>query len=106
MRTWSVNGTAFALCTRSSSLSIKTSTSMDFRSLQRVQDDSALSPEAPAAPGLGLRLRLGLRWLRSLDHDRRVGAGDPAAPTRPQLLEQLLRLAGGKLDLVALRETR
>src|SRR4051812_20704154 len=28
MRTWSVRGTAFALCTRSSSLSIKTRTSM------------------------------------------------------------------------------
>src|SRR5260221_1347123 len=28
MRTWSVRGTAFALCTRSSSLSIRTSTSM------------------------------------------------------------------------------
>src|SRR5438046_10532024 len=29
MRTWSVRGTAFALCTRSSSLSISTSTSME-----------------------------------------------------------------------------
>src|SRR6266508_2585229 len=28
MRTWSVSGTAFALCTRSSSLSIRTRTSM------------------------------------------------------------------------------
>src|SRR6266849_2253339 len=30
MRTWSVRGTAFALCTRSSSLSIRTRTSMGF----------------------------------------------------------------------------
>src|SRR4051812_6784912 len=30
MRTWSVRGTAFALCTRSSSLSIRTRTSMAF----------------------------------------------------------------------------
>src|SRR6266536_2933716 len=35
MRTWSVSGTAFALCTRSSSLSMRTSTSMNPRSLQR-----------------------------------------------------------------------
>src|SRR5919198_3080757 len=32
MRTWSVSGTAFALCTRSSSLSIRTSTSMGSQS--------------------------------------------------------------------------
>src|SRR6185437_17492 len=32
MRTWSVRGTAFALCTRSSSLSIRTSTSMGWKS--------------------------------------------------------------------------
>src|SRR6185312_2439267 len=32
MRTWSVSGTAFALCTRSSSLSINTSTSMAIQS--------------------------------------------------------------------------
>src|SRR4051794_32283732 len=32
MRTWSVRGTAFALCTRSSSLSIRTRTSMAWKS--------------------------------------------------------------------------
>src|SRR5437764_9685171 len=40
MRTWSVSGTAFALCTRSSSLSIRTRTSMAF-SLLLVRQRSA-----------------------------------------------------------------
>src|SRR5437763_4013764 len=42
MRTWSVSGTAFALCTRSSSLSIRTRTSMIF-SLLLVGQGSATS---------------------------------------------------------------
>src|SRR4051812_14621517 len=43
MRTWSVSGTAFALCTRSSSLSIRTRTSMG-SSLLLVGQWSAASP--------------------------------------------------------------
>src|SRR2546426_5625207 len=98
MRTWSVSGTAFALCTRSSSLSIKTSTSMDFRSLQRDPDDLAVPPEPPA-PRLRFGLRLGsLRRLRP----RRIRAGDPAAATRLQLFEELLRLGGRKRDFVCI----
>src|SRR3954451_21470100 len=37
MRTWSVSGTALALCTRSSSLSIRTSTSMGSSLLLRAE---------------------------------------------------------------------
>src|SRR6059058_670045 len=98
MRTWSVSGTAFALWTRSSSLSIKTSTSIGFRSLQRGPDCLAISPESPAARlRLGLGLRLGLpRRLGT----RSVGPGDPAAAARLQLVQELLRLALGQHDLV------
>src|SRR4249919_2200462 len=103
MRTWSVSGTAFALCTRSSSLSIKTSTSMDLRSLQR----SAFLPEpAPLALRLGLRLGLGLRFrfrLR-LRSGRvlgwRVRAEDPAAAAGTQLVQHLLCLVARQDDLV------
>src|ERR1051325_8864609 len=96
MRTWSVSGTAFALWTRSSSLSIRTSTSMDFRSLQRGPDCLAFPPEAPAA---WLRLGLGLGLPRRLGPGR-VRSGDPAAAARLQLIEELLRLAPGKHHLV------
>src|SRR5215212_8973267 len=86
MRTWSVSGTAFALCTRSSSLSMRTSTSMNPRSLQRkayfdtYRGRPILIPALPervsvafaeesaeeAALLLRLRLRLGARVLRWL----------------------------------------
>src|SRR4029450_3414174 len=48
MRTWSVRGTAFALCTRSSSLSMRTRTSMA-RSLLRGADGSP-------GPAVGVQL--------------------------------------------------
>src|SRR3954447_13395118 len=41
MRTWSVSGTALALCTRSSSLSIRTSTSMGSSLLLRAERGAA-----------------------------------------------------------------
>src|SRR5512132_1258106 len=102
MRTWSVSGTAFALCTRASSLSIRTSTSMVLRVYRR------LSAEQPAKPSLPLGLRVGLglqgRGARGLVLARLVAAEHPAAPARAQLLEQLGGVAGDELDLVRLRQ--
>src|SRR4051794_18781873 len=53
MRTWSVRGTAFALCTRSSSLSIRTSTSMSLSLLLRAERGAAapVREELPEAHG-------------------------------------------------------
>src|SRR2546421_3648757 len=99
MRTWSVSGTAFALCTRSSSLSIRTSTSIDLLSLQRKPVVSAALPEPAALRRLRFRLGLRLGWRRLLA--RLAGAGDPAAPARPQLVEQLPGLPLGKDHVVA-----
>src|SRR5919204_6583672 len=101
MRTWSVSGTAFALWTRSSSLSIKTSTSMGFRSLQRAP---VRRPEGPESAPFGLRLwlRLGLGAVKGLP--RLGGPENPTPPARPELLEELLRLGTGKHDLVLVRE--
>src|SRR4249919_2640136 len=56
MRTWSVSGTAFALCTRSSSLSMSTRTSMGC-SLPGSQPGEAWLP--PRAATLLLRARGG-----------------------------------------------
>src|SRR3954469_6474717 len=44
MRTWSVSGTAFALCTRSSSLSMSTRTSIAANSSFAVRRDGPLAP--------------------------------------------------------------
>src|ERR671919_1422332 len=58
MRTWSVRGTAFALCTRSSSLSMRTRTSMWRLSLLLRTDGRAgpaLREELPESPRHGLR---------------------------------------------------
>src|SRR4051812_4276727 len=53
MRTWSVSGTAFALCTRSSSLSIRTNTSMCLSLLLRAERGAAAAVriELPKAHG-------------------------------------------------------
>src|SRR5438105_13458488 len=103
MRAWSVSGTAFGLCTRSSSLSIRTSTSMDLRSLQRKPVVSAALPEPAALRRLRLRLRLGF----GLGLGRRLlpglaGTGDPAPAACSQRFEKLLGLAARDDDLVAL----
>src|ERR671935_1626967 len=58
MRTWSVSGTAFALCTRSSSLSMRTSTSMSRRILLLRADGSA-GPTAREELGEATRDGLG-----------------------------------------------
>src|SRR5919204_6810756 len=58
MRTWSVRGTAFALCTRSSSLSMRTSTSMSRRILLLRADGSA-GPTAREELGEATRDGLG-----------------------------------------------
>src|SRR5215218_1319434 len=52
MRTWSVSGTAFALCTRSSSLSIRTRTSMCFSLLLGADGGAgaAVREQLPEAP--------------------------------------------------------
>src|SRR3954470_23062241 len=65
MRTWSVSGTAFALCTRSSSLSMRTRTSMaiecsrrgGFHLFGRVFGRSRASLGEQLAEALGNRLR-------------------------------------------------
>src|SRR3954468_22158350 len=56
MRTWSVSGTALALCTRSSSLSIRTSTSMAFSLLLRAERGAASSVREQLTETLGDRL--------------------------------------------------
>src|SRR5436305_13452334 len=61
MRTWSVSGTALALCTRSSSLSMRTRTSISGCSLLLVGDGGAASAVRehllqPARDGLGHEL--------------------------------------------------
>src|SRR5690348_5963709 len=56
MRTWSVSGTALALCTRSSSLSIRTSTSMALSLLLRAQRGAAASVREELPETLGDRL--------------------------------------------------
>src|SRR5687768_13696730 len=60
MRTWSVSGTAFALCTRSSSLSIRTSTSIRRILLLRAQRRPAapVREHAPEPLGYGFRNQL------------------------------------------------
>src|SRR3954453_1875124 len=61
MRTWSVRGTAFALCTRSSSLSMRTSTSMAPRILLLWTQRGSAAPvrkELPEAHGDRLRHQL------------------------------------------------
>src|SRR3954463_5731925 len=56
MRTWSVSGTALALCTRSSSLSIKTSTSMAVSLLLRAERGAAASVREQLPEARGDRL--------------------------------------------------
>src|SRR5436305_14931289 len=99
MRTWSVSGTAFALCTRSSSLSIRTNTSIDLRSLQRKPAGSAALPEPTALRRLRFRLGFGLgrRLLSGL-----AGTGDPAPAARSQRFEKLLGFAARYVYLGAL----
>src|SRR5947208_8724698 len=104
MRTWSVSGTAFALCTRSSSLSIRTNTSIDLRSLQRKPAVSAFVPKPPAPLRLGLGLGFGHGRCGLLA--RLAGAGDPAAAARLQLVEKLPGFALRDHYLVARRELR
>src|SRR4051812_4067717 len=57
MRTWSVSGTALALCTRSSSLSIRTSTSMGSSLLLRAERGAAPSVREELLEALRDRVR-------------------------------------------------
>src|SRR4029450_1124254 len=103
MRTWSVSGTAFALCTRSSSLSMRTSTSMNPRSLQRSPDSLLVAPAEETAEETGRRLGPGLRFGLGRRHRGHrpgfVSAEHPAAPARAQALEQALRFVEREADV-------
>src|SRR5258708_40307802 len=89
MRTWSVRGTAFALCTRSSSLSIRTSTSMVRKSCSGgCRNGPAWGSFARVLGGPGPPGREEL--LEALRHRVRHEGGDVAA-VRSDLLDAARR---------------
>src|SRR5215207_3963806 len=77
MRTWSVKGTAFALWTRSSSLSMRTRTSI--RRSVLVESEKPLFLRGKRGPGLPLREHLGEASRDRFGHehvDRAAERGD------------------------------